>query len=348
MFERLIGNAFIKSALRRLIEGGRVPNSMLFTGIDGIGKKQFAIELARASVCKEPNGVEPCEMCSACKRAGVFNVPKPDDRDAYKRVVISEHLDIGMVMPFGRNILVDAIRHLEAEANFRPFEGRARLFIVDNADRMNDAAANALLKTLEEPAPSTHIVLITSRPDALLPTIMSRCQQLRFSPASEHDIEHYLTEHKGYHQHDARLAAKFALGSIGRAVGLDLNDIKTRRERMFEVLENAVFRGDLAAQLKVSEAIADGKEKDSFEMSLDLLQALINDVWNISVGGDATRLKNPDLEDRLALIAGGSDRSQLAAWNSEIENLRGSLDVNINRRIATDALFTTMTAGNTV
>lgn len=346
MFDRLIGNAFIKTALRRLIEGGRVPNSMLFTGIDGIGKKQFAIELARGFVCKEPNGIEPCEMCSACKRAGVFDLPKPDDRDAYKRVIIGEHLDIGIVMPFGRNILVDAIRHLEAEANFRPFEGRARLFIVDNADRMNDAAANALLKTLEEPAPSTHIVLITSRPDALLPTILSRCQQLRFSPISEHDIEHYLIEHKGYHQQDARLAAKFALGSIGRAMEIDLDDLKNRRERMLEVMENAVFRGDLAGQLKASEVITDGKEKDSFETSLDLLQSLINDAWHISVGGDATRLKNPDLEDKLSLIADDAGGRPLAAWNAEIENLRESLDVNINRRIATDALFTKMAAGN--
>lgn len=346
MFERLIGNAFIKSALRRLIEGGRVPNSMLFTGIDGIGKKQFAIELARAFVCSEQQGLEPCEKCSACKRAGVFELPKSDDRDAHRRVIISEHLDIGMVMPYGRNILVDAIRHLESEANFRPYEGRARVFIVDDADRMNDAAANALLKTLEEPAPSTHIVLVTSRPDALLPTILSRCQQLRFSPVSEHDIEHYLTEHKGSHQQDARLAAKFALGSIGRAVELDVNDLKARRERVLGVLENAVFRGDRAAQLKTSEAIADGKEKDSFETSLDLLQSLINDVWHISVGGESTHLKNPDLEDKLALIAEETDRSHLAAWNTEIENLRESLDVNINRRIAMDALFTKMAAGN--
>jgi DNA polymerase-3 subunit delta' len=346
MFERLAGNTFVKTALRRLMESGRVPNSLLFTGIDGIGKKQFAIELARAFVCKDTNGAEPCEICSACKRAGVFAMPKADDKDAHKRVIISEHLDIGIVIPSGRNILVDAIRHLEAEANFRPFEGRARVFIVDDADRMNEAAANALLKTLEEPATTTHLILITSRPDALLPTILSRCQQLRFSPVSEHDIERYLAEHKGYHEHDARLAARFALGSIGRAIEIDLADLKGRRERMLDVLESAAFRGDLVSLLRASEAIADGKEKERFEESLGLLQSLINDAWQIAVGGPAVRSKNPDLADKLTYIAEEAGKDKLAVWNSDIENLRSSLDVNINRRIATDALFTKMAAGN--
>lgn len=346
MFERLAGNTFVKTALRRLLEGGRVPNSLLFTGIEGIGKKQFAIELARAFVCKQPSGAEPCNTCSACKRAGVFAMPKPDDKDAHKRVIISEHLDIGIVIPSGRNILVDAIRHLEAEANFRPFEAKARIFIIDDADRMNDAAANALLKTLEEPAPTTHLILITSRPDALPPTILSRCQRLSFTPLPEQDIELYLAEHKGYDLQDARLAARFALGSIGRAIEIDLGDLKARREKMLEVLGSAADRGALAALLKTSEAIADGKEKERFEESLSLLQSLINDAWHIAVGGDAARSKNPDLVDKLEFIADNAGRDKLAAWNRDIENLRGSLDVNINRRIATDALFTKMAAGN--
>lgn len=346
MFERLAGNTFVKTALRRLLEGGRLPNSLLFTGIEGIGKKQFAVELARAFVCKQPSGVEPCEMCSACMRAGVFAMPKADDKDAHKRVIISEHLDVGIIIPSGRNILVDAIRHLESEANFRPFEGRARIFIVDDADRMNDAAANALLKTLEEPAPTTHLILITSRPDALLPTILSRCQQLRFSPVSEHDIEHYLTEHKGYHAQDARLAARFALGSIGRAIEIDLADLKARREKMLGVLELAAAGGGVVPLLRTSESLADGKEKERFEESLSLLQSLINDAWRAAVTRETERLKNPDLADKLELIAKDAGKENLAAWNSEIENLRESLDVNINRRIAMDALFTKMAAGN--
>jgi DNA polymerase III gamma/tau subunit len=161
-------------------------------------------------------------------------------------------------------------------------------------------------------------------------------------------MEHYLMEHKGYQQQDARLAARFALGSIGRALNIDINDLKMRRERMLDVLENVAFRGDLASLLKTSDAIADGKEKDRFEESLDLLQSLINDAWHIAVGGQELRLKNPDLEDKLVSIADEAGRDRLAAWNGEIETLRDSLNVNINRRIATDALFTAMAAGNTV
>src|SRR2546421_9743273 len=175
--------------LRRLIAADRVPRSFLFAGDDGVGKRQFALELAKAFVCKEPVGGEACDACAACRRAGVFAFPKADDKDAHKKVILSEYPDIGTVIPYNRNILVDAIRDLEREANFLPFEGSARLFVIDEADKMNDAATNALLKTLEEPPPTTYLFLITSRPDSLLPTIRSRCQTLRFAPVETAEIE---------------------------------------------------------------------------------------------------------------------------------------------------------------
>src|SRR5215203_3459009 len=181
---KLIGNKTVSDILQRLVAGGRVPNALLFAGPEGVGKKQFAIELARSFVCQRTNAGLACGECAACRRAGEFSIPTFERGQDSDRVFFGQHPDIGLVVPFRRNLRVEAIRALEREANFRPFEGRARFFIVDEADKMNDTASNALLKTLEEPPATSHIVLIASREDTLLPTIRSRCQIIRFAPVS--------------------------------------------------------------------------------------------------------------------------------------------------------------------
>ncbi len=148
-----------------------------------------------------------------------------------KRVIFSEHPDIGLVIPYGKNILVDAVRDLEREANFRPYEAKARFLLIDDADKMNDAASNALLKTLEEPPPTSYIFLITSRPDALLPTILSRCQTIRFAPIAADEIKDYLLETKQIAPDDAAVSAKLSAGSIGNAFRSILRNFASSAKR---------------------------------------------------------------------------------------------------------------------
>ncbi len=344
MFSKLVGNDHIKHTLRHLLSNERVPNSLLFAGDEGIGKRQFALDLAKAMICLAPTDGEACDVCSACRRAGVFAFPKPDDKDAHKRVIFSDHPDVGTVIAYNRNILVDAVRHLESEANFRPYEARSRFFIIDEADKMNDAASNALLKTLEEPSQTTHIFLITSRPDSLLPTIRSRCQLLRFAPVEPAAIEKYLIDDRAFSHDEGRLAARLSRGSIGRAVSLSIEKFKTRRERMVAVVENAIETRDRAALLRIAEELNDAKNKDFFEENLDILQSLIHDVWTLRVGGDGDRIVNTDLAARLTPLAEKSNKADLAAWIGTIDQMRLDLAVNINRKIAADALFMSMTA----
>ena len=179
MFDSLVGNERAKETLQRMLRQGRVPGALLFAGEKGLGKRSFALELARALNCKDRRGVEGCGVCPACERIFKFQYPAADERDEHKKVIWSEHRDVGVVRPYNRNILVDAVRDLERESNFRPVEGAARFFLVENAESLNEASSNALLKTLEEAPPTTHIILITARPSGLLPTIRSRCQTIR-------------------------------------------------------------------------------------------------------------------------------------------------------------------------
>ncbi len=342
MFSHLIGNEPAKLTLRRLLKKGRVPNSLLFAGPEGVGKRQFAIELAKAFLCREPAEGEPCGTCSACKRADVFVFPKSEKGDDYDFVFFSEHPDLGMVIPFRRNVRIDAIRALESEANFRPYESSVRFFIVDDAEKMADPAANALLKTLEEPAETTYIILITSRPDSLLPTIRSRCQTVRFAPVSDSAIEEFLISDRAFSHDEARLSARASRGSVRRALSINASAFAASRDRMLDVIRNLIDAGNLAATLKISEEMNDAKNKDNFEENLDVLESLIHDVWSLRATGDEERLVNSDLASELKVLAGRSATHDLPAWLAEIETMRNNFVVNINRKVATDALFVTM------
>ena len=342
MFDKLIGNGQVKTILRRLLKAGRVPHSLLFAGADGVGKRQFALELAKSIVCQNPNAGEACDRCASCRRADNFNAPKTDDRDAFKRVVFTEHPDIGLILPFNKNILVDAVRDLETEANFRPFEAAARFFLIDDADKMNDSASNALLKTLEEPPATSYIFLISSRPDALLPTIRSRCQTLRFAPVEASEIEKHLTKTKEFSAADAALLAKLSGGRIGYAGRADLEKFRRQRAAMLRVLESVSINPNRAELLRVAEEMNDAKNKDDYETSLDILQTLIHDVWAIRNRADEKVLTNTDLITDLKRFAEQTESKKLSAWLAEIETLRENLAVNLNRKIATDALFVQM------
>lgn len=342
MFAKLIGNDHIKTILRRMIEKNRVPHSFLFAGEEGIGKKQFALELAKSFICQKRQNFEACDKCHTCKRADKFAFPKSDDRDEHKKVIFSEFPDIGQVIAYNKNILVDAIRDLEKEANYRPYEAKARFFIIDDADKMNDAASNALLKTLEEPAPTTYLFLITSRPDALLQTIHSRCQTLRFAPVAAQEIEDHLLETKKFAPDDAELLSLLSNGSIGHALTLDLAKFRELRDAMLKVLQSLLIENNRAYLLKTAEELSDTKNKDSYELSLDILQTLIHDIWKIKLDADEFTIVNRDYKTQIKLLAEKADAKRLAKWLAEVEQMRQLFAVNLNKKIATDALFMQM------
>jgi DNA polymerase-3 subunit delta' len=343
MFDSLIGNERAKETLRRMLRQGRVPGALLFAGEEGLGKKSFALELARALNCRDRRGVEGCGLCPACRRIVKFQNPAADDKDEYKKLIWSEHRDVAFVLPYNRNVYIQAVRELERESNFRPAEGNARVFIIENAESLTDASANALLKTLEEASPTTHIILITSRPSGLLPTIRSRCQTVRFAPLAAGELEGFLVGQGKRAGEEARLAAQLASGRPGVALGLNLDTYRARREAMLGVVEAlASTSPDRVRLLRAAEELGDAKNKEEYEPRLDALEILVRDLWLLALGGGT--LVNQDLRDRLARLASGVRPARAAGWLTRIEELRGQLSFNVNRRAATDALFLSMSA----
>jgi DNA polymerase-3 subunit delta' len=322
-----------------------VPGSLLFTGEQGIGKKLFALELAKALNCRNRIGAEACDECSSCKRISRSTFPPfNSDDDNRDRVIWSEHADVAMARPFKSIIRVKVMRELEREANFRPFEGAARVFIIEDADTMNDQAASALLKTLEEPAPTTHLILTTANPTSLLATIRSRCQAIRFGPLPAQDIEEFLTSEKKVPAADAALLARTSLGSIGRALSSDVDVYRERRAEMLAVLNALVITGDRAQLMRCADELAAAKDRSEYEQRLDVLEVLIRDAWALRLGRPDETIVNRDLLSQLRKIADEMPSRRAAQWLARIEEMRGELEVNINRKIASDALLVSMAA----
>lgn len=342
MFDELTGNARVKAVLKRMLVTGRLPGALLFTGEEGIGKRLFALEIARALNCRSPKDHEACGVCPPCKRIFKLNYPQREDAEEWTQIIWTDHPDVGLVVAPKRVLRVEQMRQIEREANFRPFEGKARVFLIDDADKLNDASANALLKVLEEPPKTSYLILITARPAMLLPTILSRCQMIRFSPLTPDDIEKHLVKHKLVDAKTARLRARAAGGSMGRALSGDLVTFTSQRKAMVKVLTALVVSQDRSQLLRSAEQLNEAQYKEEFEERLDVLETLIRDAWMLSLGVESRQLVNEDLLEELTEISRKIDPSRAADWILQIEDLREQLIVNVNRKITTDALFLVM------
>ena len=342
MFDQLTGNSRVKAVLKRMLTTGRLPGALLFTGEEGIGKKLFALEVARALNCRTPKDHEACGVCPSCTRIMKLNYPQRDDAEEWTQIIWTDHPDVGLVVAPKRVLRVEQMRQIEKEANFRPFEGKARVFLIDEADKLNDASANALLKVLEEPPKTSHLILITARPAMLLPTILSRCQMIRFSPLTPQEIERHLVKNDRVDAKTARLRARAAGGSMGRALSGDLVTFTAQRKAMLKVLNALAISDDRAELLRSAEQLNEAQYKEEFEERLDVLETLIRDAWMLSLGVESSRLVNEDLSAELVEISKNIDSNRAADWILQIEDLREQLIVNINRKVTTDALFLVM------
>ncbi|HEU4509361.1 MAG TPA: DNA polymerase III subunit delta' [Pyrinomonadaceae bacterium] len=342
MFDELTGNARVKAVLKRMLVTGRLPGALLFTGEEGIGKKLFALEVARALNCRSPKDNEACGVCPPCVRIFKLNYPQREDAEEWTQIIWTDHPDVGLVVAPKRVLRVEQMRQIEKEANFRPFEGKARVFLIDDADKLNDASANALLKVLEEPPKTSHLILITARPAMLLPTILSRCQMIRFSPLTPDEIESHLVKNKLVDAKTARLRARAAGGSMGRALSGDLVTFTSQRKAMLKVLNSLVVSQDRSQLLRAAEQLNEAQYKEEFEERLDVLETLIRDAWMLSLGVESRQLVNEDLLEELTEISRKIDPSRAGDWILQIEDLREQLIVNVNRKITTDALFLVM------
>jgi DNA polymerase-3 subunit delta' len=319
-FTNLVGNNRNKQILQRLLELGRVSATLIFAGPDGVGKRQFALTMAKAANCQKApaNGfaIDSCDDCPACLRidAGTYG-------------------DVTTIQPDGQFIKIAQTRALAEEVYGYPREGRQRFFIIDEADRLRDEAANSLLKTLEEPPPTSTLLLLTSRPNSLLLTIRSRSQRLNFAPLSTAEMEKFLAANYPRPDADTRLLARVTGGRIGQATAFDLSDYRHERRTLIELLELLAAGQNRFRLLKAAEYISK-KERDAFEKELDLLTSLLRDMLLLASGSKRESVVNIDMADQLEQLANKAGLVRLMAWGEKFSEVRKRLRININRQIA--------------
>jgi DNA polymerase-3 subunit delta' len=276
------GNTSLLSLLRR----NPLPPASLFTGPEGTGKRAAALCLAARWSCRQPVDEDSCGSCVSCVKAEAGN-----------------HPDILTFLPEKNVIKIESMRDLSREAHYRPFEGSARFFVIDQAEKMTEEAANSLLKTLEEPPETSHLILVTAFPNRLLPTIRSRCQTFPFRALTRAEIADYLVSVG--RSEGAELRAAFADGSIGRALSIDLETLIRDRDAALELLEawqrtrsfEAIFKRLEAAPFR-----ADIKDRERVKNYLELLQSITEDIYFILVL-TPDRVVNLDRRDRLERLA---------------------------------------------
>ncbi|MGE0130162.1 MAG: DNA polymerase III subunit delta' [Blastocatellales bacterium] len=320
---KLIGNQRNKEILQRLLARGRVNSTLIFAGPDGVGKRQFALAFAKAANCQTASAsayaTDSCDECSVCRRidAGVYG-------------------DVTVIRPDGQFIKIAQTREIAEEVYFRPREGRQRFFIIDEADRLREEAANSLLKTLEEPPPTSTIILLTARPDALLLTIRSRAQRLNFAPLSVAEMEKYLAETFPRPVPDMALLARVTDGRIGQATAFDLSVYRQERRTLMELLELLAGGENRFRLLKAAEYLGK-KERENFEKDLTLMASLLRDLFMIAAGRSGDSIINIDAVDRLTPLAQKVGLRRVVLWVEKFDELRTRLRININRQVATEA-----------
>lgn len=232
-WEDLRGHSEPRELLRRCVSRGRMAHTWLFSGPDGVGKKRFAKLFGQSLLCDQfaEGAVDCCGRCGPCRQVAVLSHP---DFYLVECPEGKRELPIDLILGAPERRGREGLCHDLAQT---PMGGRRKIAIIDDADLMNEAGANALLKTLEEPPAHSLIILIAANRDAILPTILSRCQILRFGPLSVEDVTEILLK-EGYTEDRsaAERAARLSEGSLTRAQALLDPGLYQQREAMFEFL----------------------------------------------------------------------------------------------------------------
>ena len=317
----IIGQNKAVSMLQGILKRDRLADSYLFCGESGIGKKTTAINFAKAVNCLHAGGI------STDGQAGLLLTPNPQSPipdfdacevcDSCRKINAGTHPDVVTIAPEEQIIKIEEIRTIEEALSFRPFEGKKKTVIVDDADSMNSSAANAFLKTLEEPPEDSLIILITSRPDRLPATIRSRCSKISFHTHSMTSCRDILKMKLG--DDEAALTLRLSFGRPGIALS---SDVREDRDWFVNLLK-AMTRA----------------EKDSWasreEMAkwFDLALTFIRDLAVYRITGKASHLINADLAETLGKMGKSLDIQGIIEIHKELSFIKTMLLFNLNKSL---------------
>jgi DNA polymerase-3 subunit delta' len=318
-FSDIYGQERQKAVLKSAMERGRVSHAYLFHGMKGVGKKTTAGIFAKALNCKE-EGFDSCDSCSSCVKINHGN-----------------HPDFILIEPDGFFIKIEAVRGLQGQIKFRPFEGRKRVFVIADAERMNGPAANALLKTLEEPTSSNILILISSRPHELPRTVVSRCQRLRFNPLARDVISAFLMDRHSVDEETARLIAASSGGSIGRALEMKEESYLSFKNGVIERISDSKASKDPLEFLSFVDYLGDDRKK--VLEKLDIMKSWYRDILVYKETDDVDGLIHRDIVDRTRKCSREMSGADILQNIRVIKEAYGAIEQNANRQLTLEAMM---------
>jgi DNA polymerase III subunit delta' len=323
-FAALLGQERAVALLRRAWVEGRVPQAYCFTGPSGVGRRSAALALAQALNCLAPIRGAADDACGSCR--------------ACRKVAAGEHPDVTLVTPTEKTVItIDQIRAVTVQAALRPYEGAVKVWILDPAEQLQEAAANALLKTLEEPAGQALFILVASGFHGLLPTIRSRCQEVRFDPLPDAALRAILTAH-GRTPAVAAAVAALAAGSAERALALDPAEVAADREQAVTTLRAAL--APLPRLLEHAERL--GKDRAGLLAALEPLADVTRDLALLTTSESAADRLPPERRLDLAPLAEALPRGAALELHAAIADAAAALERNALPRFVAERMLMRM------
>jgi len=353
-WSRIIGQTRVKQTLLHALRADRLPHAYVFSGPEGVGKDAVAMELAKVFHC-DKNGEDACDVCPSCRQVNVLQhpdvklvIPLPRGKDEGNDdgpmdklsepdvKAVQEELHLKGSDPYHRIVIqrasvikVNSIREVRRETPMTTSDSKRRVTIISQADLMNDESSNVLLKTLEEPTGLNMFILTTAHREQLLPTIVSRCQTIRFDQLREEDICDALQQRLHVPPEQAALTARLADGSYTRAVELLAEDLLELRRDIVQFIRHTLSPG-VIPMLDDIDRLSDAKDRDLVRRFLLLMLAWFRDAMVLAHGGPVINLdQQEDLNRFVARFADANLPDALAG----VERAIALLDRNVLVRL---------------
>ena len=326
-FPNIIGHGPLLGLMARAAVRGTLPPSLIFAGPEGVGKRMAAIGMAQLLNCLSPVDVDtespgPCGECGSCKRIA---------RGVHADVLVVEPEESG-------SIKIDQVRDAIERTAYRPFEGRRRMVIINDAHELGGQAQDALLKTLEEPSATSSFVLVTSLPGALATTILSRCQILRFGRLAAADVASTLIRTHGFSEADAHTAAALSDGSIGAAIEGSSDAAGEARDAASRMLELVAVAREPRGRLASAVALIGKSDRHELTRRLHAVSSILRDLGVLLSRADERNLANADLKPLLAGLQRSFDSERALRAFSAVDRALDALDRNASPKIVADWL----------
>ena len=326
-FKDVLGHSKSIERLKRAIKTDKVFHSYLFWGNEGIGKKHVAFQFAKVLNCLQ-RGTEKedaCDRCPSCK--------KIDHR---------LHPDVLLIEPEGQTLKVDQVRQMQRDLAFRPYEGERRVCILAAADRMAPNMSNTLLKTLEEPPLHTVIILLANNPKLLLPTILSRCQPVRFHPLPIPLVSNWLVEQKGLNEEEAHLLASLSEGSPGKALEIQEEIRQVPREELL-----VSWLGIKSFSFEKMEHWAESlpSQRENLLLILEVAKTLLRDLIMVKSLRHGPKLIHSDLSPQMETLAAVWSISSLLKRMEILHQTTLAIRSNANTTLALEAMMLSWAEG---